>query len=382
MKIKDIRLTPLFSKFKTPYVWSMGKNLGQTTILVEVETDAGVVGYGETAPTMTSPEAIHTLLLTAKTVLLGQPVTQITDLMNQLFTQNFGHHSASHSHPRIGNIAFAGVELALWDALGKSVGLPVHALLGGKIHDTVSFMGFVQGDSTEEVAAHASQLVQEGFEVIYLKAGHANEKDMANVEAVRKAIGNKRLRIDPNEAWNLMEAQVMLQKLAKYDLEMVEQPVSAVAGVPALKALKQSCSIPIAADQSVFTPEEAYAMCSSGAASLLTVGLHETGGILGFRRVAAIAQVFDINLCLHGVWESGITTCASIQAVAGVSNLDDGNQIMWQLLEEDIVESPDLTPNAGKITVMSGPGLGFSLNEDAVGRAAEAYSRKNGLAVT
>lgn len=123
-------------------------------------------------------------------------------------------------------------------------------------------------------------------------------------------------------------------------------------------------------------------MCSSGAASLLTVGLHETGGILGFRRVAAIAQVFDINLCLHGVWESGITTCASIQAVAGVSNLDDGNQIMWQLLEEDIVESPDLTPNAGKITVMSGPGLGFSLNEDAVGRAAEAYSRKNGLAVT
>ena len=382
MKIKDIRLTPLFSKFKTPYVWSMGKNLGQTTILVEVETDAGVVGYGETAPTMTSPEAIHTLLLTAKTVLLGQPVTQITDLMNQLFTQNFGHHSASHSHPRIGNIAFAGVELALWDALGKSVGLPVHALLGGKIHDTVSFMGFVQGDSTEEVAAHASQLVQEGFEVIYLKAGHANEKDMANVEAVRKAIGNKRLRIDPNEAWNLMEAQVMLQKLAKYDLEMVEQPVSAVAGVPALKALKQSCSIPIAADQSVFTPEEAYAMCSSGAASLLTVGLHETGGILGFRRVAAIAQVFDINLCLHGVWESGITTCASIQAVAGVSNLDDGNQIMWQLLEEDIVESPDLTPNAGKITVMSGPGLGFSLNEDAVGRAAEAYSRKNSLAVT
>ena len=144
MKIKDIRLTPLFSKFKTPYVWAMGKNLGQTTILVEIETDAGVVGYGETAPTMTSPEAIQTLLLTAKTVLLGQPITQIINLMKQLFTQNFGHHYASQSHPRIGNIAFAGVELALWDALGKSVGLPVHALLGGKIHDTVSFMGFVQ----------------------------------------------------------------------------------------------------------------------------------------------------------------------------------------------------------------------------------------------
>lgn len=375
MKIKDVRLTPLFSKFKTPYVWAMGKNLGQTTILVEIETDMGVVGYGETAPTMTSPDAVHTLLQTTKSVLLEQPITQITDLMKQLFTRNFGHHYASQSHPRIGNIAFAGVELALWDALGKSVGLPVHALLGGKIHDTLSFMGFVQGDTTEDVTIHARQLVQEGFEVIYLKAGHTNDKDMANVEAVRKAIGNKRLRIDPNEAWDLMEAQVMLQKLAKYDLEMVEQPVSAIAGVPALRALKQSCSVPIAADQSVFTPEEAHAMCASGASSLLTVGLHETGGILGFRRVAAIAKVFDINVCIHGVWETGITTCASIQAASGVPNMDDGNQIMWQLLEEDIVESPDLKPIAGKISVMSGPGLGFILNEDAVARSAEAYDK-------
>ena len=381
MKIKDIRLTRLFSEFKTPYVWAMGKNLGQTTILIEVETDAGVVGYGETAPTMTSPEAIHALLLTAKTVLLGQSVTQILDLMKQLFTQSFGHHNASQSHPRLGNIAFAGVELALWDALGKTVGLPVHALLGGKIHDTVSFMGFVQGDSTEEVAEHAYQLAQDGFEVIYLKAGHTNEKDIANVEAVRNVIGNKRLRIDPNEAWDLMEAQVMINKLARFDLEMVEQPVSAISGVPALKALKQSCSVPIAADQSVFTPEEAHTMCASGAVSLLTVGLHETGGILGFRRVAAIAQVFDINVCLHGVWETGITTCASIQAASGVSNMDDGNQIMWQLLQEDIVESPDLTPDAGKISVMSGPGLGFSLNKDAVARAAEAYSNKNYLEI-
>lgn len=381
MKIKDIRLTRLFSEFKTPYVWAMGKNLGQTTILIEVETDAGVVGYGETAPTMTSPEAIHALLLTAKTVLLGQSVTQILDLMKQLFTQSFGHHNASQSHPRLGNIAFAGVELALWDALGKTVGLPVHALLGGKIHDTVSFMGFVQGDSTEEVAEHAYQLAQDGFEVIYLKAGHTNEKDIANVEAVRNVIGNKRLRIDPNEAWDLMEAQVMINKLARFDLEMVEQPVSAISGVPALKALKQSCSVPIAADQSVFTPEEAHTMCASGAVSLLTVGLHETGGILGFRRVAAIAQVFDINVCLHGVWETGITTCASIQAASGVSNMDDGNQIMWQLLQEDIVESPDLTPDAGKIAVMSGPGLGFSLNKDAVARAAEAYSNKNYLEI-
>ena len=111
----------------------------------------------------------------------------------------------------------------------------------------------------------------------------------------------------------------------------------------------------------------------------MTVGLHETGGILGFRRVASIAQVFDINVCIHGVLETGITTCSSIQAASGVPNIDDGNQIMCQLLEEDIIETPDLTPVAGKISVMDKPGLGFILNEDAVGRAAESYQKKNCL---
>ncbi len=382
MKINDVRLKPLFCRFKKPYVWAMGKDFGQTTILVEVETDSGITGFGETAPTMITTDPVIAFLKTAKSVLLGQSVFEISDLMRQVYARNFGHSSVSQSHPRVANMVFAGLELALWDAFGKCVGLPVHALLGGKIHDTVRFMGFVQGETTDELAIHASQLAQEHYEVIYLKAGRDNNKDLANVEAVRNAIGDKRLRIDPNEAWDLMEAQVLINKLARFDLEMVEQPVSAVAGVVALKALKQSCPVPLAADQSVFTPEETHAMCASGAISLLTVGLHETGGIHGFRRVAAIAQLFDINVCIHGVWETGITTCASIQAAAGVPNLDDGNQIMWQLLEEDIVEAPDLTPKAGRIPVMSGPGLGFTLNEDAVSRAAEAYDKQRGLEAT
>ncbi len=376
MKIIDVRLKPLFSKFKTPYIWAMGRELGQTTILVEIETDTGIIGFGETAPTMLISEPIIAHLKTMKTKLLGQSVFQISDLMRQIYSHNFGHFSVSHAHPRVANLVFAGLEMALWDAFGKSVDLPVHALLGGKIHDFVSFMGFVQGETTKEIATHASHLAGEGYDVIYLKTGRGKEKDIANSEAVRNAIGDKRFRIDPNEAWDLMDAQVMINKLAVFDLEMVEQPVSAMAGVAALKALKQSCPVPLAADQSVFTPEEANAMCSSGAISLLTIGLHETGGILGFRRVASIAQLFDIKVCIHGVWETGITTCASIQAVASVPNLDDGNQIMWQLLEEDIIETPDLNPKAGKISVMSSPGLGFILNEDAVGRAMEAFDKQ------
>ena len=84
----------------------------------------------------------------------------------------------------------------------------------------------------------------------------------------------------------------------------------------------------------------------------------------------------SVRICLHGVFETGITTCASNQVAATINNLDDGNQIMWQLLEEDLVESPNLTPIAGALAVSNKPGLGFDLDHDAVGRAAEAHRKQ------
>ncbi len=99
--------------------------------------------------------------------------------------------------------------------------------------------------------------------------------------------------------------------------------------------------------------------------------LHEAGGLLGIKKAATVAETAAINICLHGVFETGITTCAANQAAATIPNLDDGNQIMPQLLVEDIVAAPDLTPVAGRLPVFGGPGLGFELDRDAVARAAE-----------
>ena len=378
MRIKEIRIKPLFCKFKQPYVWAQGIHHGANIALIEVETDDGVIGLGESCPTMMPIIPIISFLETIKSILIGEPIFNISNLMSKIYTQNFGIASASHASPRVANQIFAGVELALWDALGKSVNLSVHNLLGGKIQEEISYFGFVQGHTAEELAQHAKQLAGEGFDILYLKVGRSNEEDFKNTEAIRSAIGDRRLRIDANEAWSALEAELMVNKLAKFNLEMIEQPVPALCGADALMALKQSSPIPLAADQSVFTPEEAKAMCSSGAVSLVTVGLHETGGISGFRKVASIAEAFNINVCLHGVFETGITTCASIQAAATISNLDDGNQIMWQLLEEDIIENPDLKPKSGKISVFSGPGLGFDLNHDAVSRAQEEHRKQYG----
>ena len=138
--------------------------------------------------------------------------------------------------------------------------------------------------------------------------------------------------------------------------------------------------VAIAADQSVFTPQDTFEVCRHEAADLITVGLHESGGLLRFCKVAHVAATADIDVCIHGLFETGITTAASNQAAAVTPNLDDGNQYMNDLLAWDIVSRPDLALRRGRLPVLGGPGLGFELDPDAVGRAADAHrERSSGL---
>ena len=132
-------------------------------------------------------------------------------------------------------------------------------------------------------------------------------------------------------------------------------------------------SIPIAADQTAYMPDDNFALVQARACDVIVLGLHETCGVVRFKKAAAVAEAAAVNICLHGVFETGITTCASNQVASTVGNMDDGNQIMVQLLAEDVVAAPLLATMDGRLPVLEGPGLGFELDRDAVARAAERY---------
>ena len=97
---------------------------------------------------------------------------------------------------------------------------------------------------------------------------------------------------------------------------------------------------------------------------------------MSLKKAAAIAEAAGLNICLHGVFETGITTCASNQSAASIPNLEDGNQIMCQLLAEDLVANPGLALTDGKLPVLDGTGLGFELDYDAVDRASERFTKR------
>jgi muconate cycloisomerase len=131
--------------------------------------------------------------------------------------------------------------------------------------------------------------------------------------------------------------------------------------------------VPIAADQAVLTAHDVYDFVRQRACDAICLSPHEAGGLLAFKKAAAIAETAGVPICLHGQSVSGITDAAQHHLGLSTANLSDGNQIMHQLLVEDLVAAPDLTPQEGKLGLIESPGLGVELDRDAVARAAEAY---------
>lgn len=374
MKITRIESRPLRIAYKKPYHWAQGVNEAAEVVLVCVHTDEGLTGYGESI-SCAVPGVVPALLKQAEALCIGQNPFEINILLRQIYEHLFVARGTG-SAPRFAALVLAGLDMALWDLAGRATGRAVHELLGGKVRSEVRYFGFPQGENPEELAAEARGWADSGCEVIYVKVGRGDSLDLEIVARVRAAIGAKRLRVDANEAWDLLTARRMLSALARFNIEFIEQPTQSNS-LSALQQLRAVSPIALAADQLVFTPEDAYAVCRAQAADLIVLGLHETGGISRFCKAAAIAEAAGIRVCLHGLYETGITTCAANHVGATLANLDDGNQYMNHFLVEDIIERPRLELRAGKLPVLPGPGFGFELNWDAVGRAEEAYRRSS-----
>src|SRR6476620_11884409 len=160
MKIIKIRTTPLLCRFKQPYHWAQGITLGAPVILIEVETDEGVTGIGESVASPTI-EPVLAMIDDAIPHFIGESVYDGNRLIADYYRLGFNGRGTG-SAVRYFSQVMAGIELALWDAIGKAAAQPLHRILGGAVRDKISYFGFVQGDKPLELANHATALVEQG----------------------------------------------------------------------------------------------------------------------------------------------------------------------------------------------------------------------------
>ena len=363
MRITEIHTHTLSIPHRGRYHWSIGAPAGTNNVLVEVHTDAGIVGYGD-ALGLRSATAAAAAVHSVEHLLSGQDPFRIEFLTNQMY-----HRSGWHTHRRFANQAFAGIEMALWDICGKALEQPVHNLLGGKVHEEIHWFAFLQGSGSEELAADAQRFVERGFDVLYLKVGMGQDRDLAAVRAVREAVGPEpRLRIDPNEAWDRYTALNMIRRLTPYGLDWVEQPLT-FTDLAGAATLRQQVEVPIALDQALFTESDVLEAIRRDACDVVVLGFHETGGLLALKKAAAVAAAGGLSLNRHGaLGESGISTLAALQVLSTIPNLTDGNQVMHELFVQDVLVEGLLDIEGGSTTVPDRPGLGVEINWDNVER--------------
>ncbi|MEP7456650.1 mandelate racemase/muconate lactonizing enzyme family protein [Phyllobacterium sp. SB3] len=370
VKISKVHIRPLVLPLKQPYHWSYGIRETFAVNLIEIEADNGVVGIGEctVAPDQGGTAAILRRLAGH---LVGHSPYDVAPLISRIFQQEYLGHGANIM--RAANQIFSGIDMAMWDLQGKLAGLPVHQLLGGAHRKAVGYFYFLQGETAEELAEHAAAGYAADERIFYLKVGRGEKLDLEITAAVRHEIGNARLRLDANEGWSVHEAINMCRKLEKFDIEFIEQPTVSWS-IPAMAHVRESVGIPIVADQSAFTLYDVYEICRLRAADMICIGPREIGGIQPMMKAAAVAEAAGLKICIHSSFTTGITTCAEHHIGLAIPNLDDGNQIMWQLVQQDIVAFPGLSPQNGWLAAFQGPGLGFDLAPSLVAEGEKRYA--------
>ncbi len=271
------------------------------------------------------------------------------------------------------NAAKAGVETALFDAVGKTLGLPVAALLGGAVRDSIPVLWtLASGDPAQEVEEAERKLAARLHRTFKVKIGaQAHEADMARMRHLARALdGRAELIVDANQAWDETVSARCLPQLAEMGVRLVEQPVPAwnLGAMARLRA--RPGTPPLLADECVFDAHDMLAVAGAAAADAVSLKLVKHGGLLGVKRVAAVAEAAGIGLYGGCLLESSMGAAAHLQVFSTFRELAWGCEHFGpQILTSDLVTEP-LRFEDFHIHLPTGPGIGVTLDEAALRRYA------------
>lgn len=368
MRISQVRWRILSVPYRAPDKWSGGENHGLTTVLVFVDTEDGLTGVGE-ANGDRCAAAVAEAISAMTPLVVGRAPFEIEAIAADVYRRGKWHNARPFA-----NQAFAGIEIALWDLVGKICDQPLVNLLGGAVRQEVDFFFYLQQSSIDQMVAEASQAVQDGYHVIYLKVGADNDRDEDTVRTLREVLGpGPKIRVDANEAWAPGTAVAMIGRLAPYGIDFVEQPVGS-RDLDGLARVRAASPVPIAANQAAFTHFDVLEVIKRQAADLIVTGPHQAGGLLQLKKIAAMAESAGLPFNRHAVGELGVGALAGLHVIATLPNLTDGNQTHHQLLADDVLAEP-LRFRGGRLALPPGPGIGVALDQDKVERYARLYDR-------
>ena len=367
--IQGVETIPLHLPFRTPFTMAAPhepKRDGVDVLIVRIHTNQGVTGIGETQAwrRQGSSEVLLNLVRTVQELftplLIGQSPFDIAKLLHGL---NACVYNSLYGQAAIGD--------ALYDLVGKLLGVPVYDLLGGQCRDTVP-VGLALGITSppEAMIEQAEAAYQQGYRHIRIKIGMNPDVDVENIRRVREHFGDKIiLRADANGGMIFPDALRLLKKLEAFDLDIVEQPIPHW-DLDGMATLCRAVAIPLSADESLTTDHSLVEIVRREAAKIIQTKTAKNGGLYYIRKLwdaadAAGVGIFPGNHPSTSVAVASVAhLCAAWPALPIVGDFQTG---LCDMLSTDIATTPVRVEN-GRLTVPNGPGLGIQLDEEKLTR--------------
>lgn len=378
MKIIDVRATPVYVPMHHPLRWSFGVEPGLTRTIVELVTDEGIVGLGES----NGGRALAEGILEARPLYIGMDPLDVSRLAKRFSIYRVTSEQMARS--TLMKMAGAAIEMACWDIVGKALGKRCGDLWGGIERESVEFTAyeFYRYESVDDVghfsdpqfvAAHTREWMESyGFRDVKLKNGVLDpEIEIDTVRRIRETCGTlaRNIRVDPNQAWSVETSIRVLRKLDQYDLEFCEDPTWGIEG---MSLVRRSVPVPLATNMCCISFEQIPLVVRTRALDVILGDMHFWGGPTALMQLAKICDTFNIGMSMHSDRELGISTAAILHFTAAqpmVSHAIDSH-----LLDQagDVITEPFAFKD-GCLRVPSGPGLGVNLDRGKLEHYHQLY---------
>ncbi len=366
MQIRDVKVTLVSVPLKKVFKGSTYQIDRRSTIIVNIETDEGVTGEIYSGDERTTYHEIRDLILGPyKNVLVGEDPFAVERIWRRLFeiTPHIGTHMGAKE---VAMRAISAVDLALWDVIGKTLKTPLYKLLGGcKPEIPIIGYGYYQeGDELEAIADVMVRQKEMGYAGTKLKVGGtAVQDDVRRVEAIRKAVGSDFiLACDANMAWTPQEAIRFAREAEEYDIAWLEEPVRWHNQVEGMRRVREATTIPVTAGQSELSGFGCMGLMRGEAVDFLNVDASIAGGITEWRRIAAAAHFFGVDMVHHEEPQVAIHLLSAVpHSFCAELFPDPERDPVWHYMY-----SAHPQPKDGKISPPEEPGLGIHIDQGFV----------------
>ena len=355
----------------TPYLCFPGSR--KNWLFVKIETDEGITGWGECYTHLDRDRNIFTIVEELSRYLVDRDPFKIKSLTYFAYV-DFAKKRGSIDF----FAAVSGIEMALWDIVGKALNTPVYKLLGGAMHDKLRLYAngwFYKSASSEEVAEQAQKMVERGFTGLKIDplpnawnmflSPEEEQYAIDRIKAIREAVGPKvDLMMDCHRRLSAYDALHLAERIEEYNLYWYEEPVSS-KNLPLLAETKNKVKMRVVTGEELYTKAEFRQCFESHCTDTINPDLCNCGGILELKEIAAMAEIYYVSVAPHNCNSSFLATAAMAHACAGMPNFLIAEYFVNLEQGRDLVSTPLKIEN-GYLILPKGPGLGVEIDEKAI----------------